>query len=252
MTECEREPPLTVLTPYFTTPLKWTVSYYGYDVFANLLDAIAKWCVECLENDNQCVIIIRGGTGSGKSNLAMQLISRILAILHIEWVLEDMYIYSLLDLASKIGRHSENPINWYDEGSITFNSLNSTSEEGKLMGMFFDTMRIDHYVSIIVLPSDKEVNSRILKHANLFLECPDKVPLPDFASRGFFECYKRTTYKSGKFFDRRLGAGIFRPIPKKKRIPYELLKREKADQFKLMLADKILKKNKKKKEDEDE
>ena len=159
----ETEPPLKVITPYFNTPLLWTVSYYGYDVFANLLDAIADWCVECLDNDNQCVIIIRGGTGSGKSNLAMQLISRILAILKIDWNLEDMYIYSLLDLAKKIERKSNNPINWYDEGSITFNSLNSTSEEGKLMGMFFDTMRIDHYVSIIVLPSDKEVNGRILK-----------------------------------------------------------------------------------------
>lgn len=248
----ETEPPLKVLTPYFSTPLIWTVSYYGYDVFVNLLDAIANWCVECLENDNQCVIIIRGDTGSGKSNLAMQLISRILAILKIEWNLQDMYIYSLLDLARKIERKSDNPINWYDEGSITFNSLNSTSEEGKLMGMFFDTMRIDHYVSIIVLPSDKEINGRILKHANLFLECPKKVPIPDFAARGFFECYKRTTYKSGKYYDKKIGAGIFRPIPKKKREPYEKLKREKADLFKLMLAEKILKKTKKKTKEGDE
>lgn len=246
MTNDATEEPLTVLTPYFKTPLIWTVSYYGYDVFSNMLDAIVDWCIDCLENDNQCVIIIRGLTGSGKSNLAMQIIKRILEKLKIEWVLEDMYIYSLLDLARKIERGSKNPINWYDEGSITFNSLNSTSEEGKLMGMFFDTMRIDHYISIIVLPSDKEVNARILKHANLFLECPRKVPLPDFSSRGFFEVYKRTTYKSGKYYDKKLGAGIFRPIPKRYREPYEALKRQKADEFKLMLAQKILKKSKKK------
>ena len=237
--------PLTVITPYFKTPLKWSVSYYGYDVFINLLDAIANWVVERLENDNQCVIVIRGHTGSGKSNLAMQLIKRILAELKIDWVLEDMYLYSLFDLAKKIERKSNNPINWYDEGSITFNSLDSTSEQGKLMGMFFDTMRIDHYISIIVLPSDKEVNGRILKHADLFLECPRKVPIPDFSARGFFECYKRTTYKSGKYYDKKLGAGIFRPIPKKYREPYEELKRRKADEFKLMLAKKIIKKNKK-------
>lgn len=252
MTESVREEPLTVLTPYFNTPLVWTVSYYGYDVFINLLDAIADWCVECLDNDNQCVIIIRGDTGSGKSNLAMQLISRILDRLKLPWVLDDMYIYSLLDLAKKIERKSNNPINWYDEGSITFNSLNSTSEEGKLMGMFFDTMRIDHYVSLIVLPSDKEINGRILKHANLFLECPKKVPIPDFAARGFFECYKRTNYKSGKYYDHKIGAGIFRPIPKKKREPYENLKRQKADQFKLMLAEKIIKKSKRKPKTEDD
>lgn len=243
----ETEPPLKVITPYFTTPLVWTVSYYGYDVFVNLVDAIADWCVERLKNDNQCVLVIRGDTGSGKSNLAMQIIKRILALLKMEWVLEDMLLYTLFDLAEKIERKSDNPINWYDEGSITFNSLNSTSEEGKLMGMFFDTMRIDHYISIIVIPSDKEMNGRILKHANLFLECPKKVPLPDFSSRGFFECYKRTTYKSGKYYDKLIGAGIFRPIPKKIREPYEQLKRQKADEFKLMLADKLIKKKAKEK-----
>lgn len=242
----EADAPLKVLTPYFKTPLTWTVSYYGYDVFPDLIDAIADWCIERLKNDMQCVIVIRGLTGSGKSNLAMQLIKRILERLKMDWVLEDMYLYSLHDLARKIQRRSANPINWYDEGSITFNSLDSTSEQGKLMGMFFDTMRIDHYISLVVLPSDKEVNGRILKHANLFLECPKDVPLPDFSSKGFFECYTRITYKSGKFYDKRIGAGIFRPIPKKIREPYEALKRKKADEFKLMLAEKILAKEKKK------
>lgn len=246
MTNDATEEPLTVLTPYFKTPLKWTVSYYGYDVFSNLIDAVANWCVDRLDNDNQCVIVIRGLTGSGKSHLAMQLIRRILDKLKIDWVLKDMYIYSLTDLAEKIERKCTNPINWYDEGSVTFNSLDSTSESGKLMGMFFDTMRIDHYISIIALPSDKEINGRILKHANLFLECPSKVPLPDFSARGFFEVYHRTNYKSGKHFDTRVGAGIFRPMPKKYRQPYEALKRQKADEFKLMLAQKILKKSKKK------
>ena len=237
--------PLKVQTPHFDYPLKWVVSYYGYDVFSNLLDAIADWCVSQLKNDNQCLIVIRGGTGSGKSNLAMQLIKRILDILHIDWNIRDMYLYSLYDLAEKIERGSTNPINWYDEGSITFNSLASTSEDARLMGQFFDTMRIDHYISIVCIPSDKEMNGRILKHADLFLECPDKIPLPDFSTRGFFEAYKRTVYKSGKYYDNRLGAGIFRPIPKKIRTEYEQIKRQKADEFKQMLAEKILKKKRK-------
>ena len=244
MTEIEE--PIKVKTPFFETPLDWCTSYYGYDVFANLLDAVADWCVERLKNDNQCVVIIRGHTGSGKSHLAMQLIKRICERLKLPFDINEMYLYSLYDLAEKIQRKSKNPINWYDEGSITFNSLDSTSEAGKLMGMFFDTMRIDHYISIICLPSDKEMSGRIIKHANLFLECPEKVPLPNFSPRGFFEVYKRTIYKSGKFYDARLGTGIFRPIPKKIREQYDLIKRKKADEFKLMLAEKLLKKAKKK------
>ena len=238
----ETEPPVKVIIPQFKTPLNWTVSYYGWDVYSNLVDAIANWCMERLENDNQTVILISGDTGTGKSHLAMQLIKRILALLHLDWVLTDMYLYSLSDLAEKIERKSNNPINWYDEGSVTFNSLNSTSEEGKLMGMFFDTMRIDHYISIICMPSNKEINGRILKHVNLFLKCPDKVPIPDFSPKGFFNCIFRTTYESGKYWDNNIGSGIFRPIPKRIRVPYEELKRQKADEFKLMLAKKILKK----------
>ena len=237
--------PLTVELPKFDKPVKWITSYNGYDVFGDLLEAVADWCVTQLKNDNQCMIVVRGPTGSGKSNVAMQLIKRILDILKLDWVLEDMYLYSLYDLAKKIERDSKNPVNWFDEGSIAFNSLDSTTEAGKLMGMFFDTMRIQHYITIVVLPNDKEMNGRIIKHADLFLECPRKVPIPDFSPRGFFEVYSRTVYKSGKVFDSMIGAGIHRPIPKKIRVPYEELKRKKADEFKKNLAKRLLAKKKK-------
>ena len=238
--------PILVKSPFFDVNLEWCCSWYDYDVFNNLLDAVAMWCVDRLKNDNQCVIIIRGDTGSGKSHLAMQLIKRICTILKIPFNIRDMYLYSLIDLAEKIDRKCPNPINWYDEGSVTFNSLDSTSETGKLMGMFFDTMRIDHYISVVCMPNDKEMNGRIIKHANLFLECPKKVPLPDFSAKGFFEVYHRIVYKSGKHFDRCLGAGIFRPMSKKVCTEYDAIKRQKADEFKQMLAKKLLNKAKRK------
>ena len=248
MTETD-SPVIWVKLPKFDKPVRWITSYYDYDVFGDLLDAIADWCVNQIKEDNQCLIVIRGGTGSGKSNLAMQLIKRILDILKLDWVLNEMYLYTLYDLAEKIENGSKNPVNWYDEGSVTFNSLNSTTEEGKLMGMFFDTMRIDHYISIVCMPNDKEMNGRIIKHADLFLECPDRVPLPDFSSKGFFEVYTRKIYKSGKHFDTKIGAGIFRPIPKKIRDEYEAKKRQKADEFKQNLARKLLKRKRKEEKD---
>lgn len=248
MTETE-ESPIWVQLPPFDKPVKWITSYYDYDVFGGLLLAIADWCVTQIKSDNQCLVIVSGGTGSGKSNVAMNLIREILKILKREWVLKEMYLYTLYDLAEKIESGTDNPINWFDEGSIAFNSLDSTTEAGKLVGMFFDTVRIDHYITIVCMPNNREMNGRVIKHADLFIDCPDKVPLPDFSPKGFFEVSTRKTYKSGKHFDTRRGVGIFRPAPKKIREPYEALKRQKVDEFKRNLAKKLLKRKRKEEKD---
>lgn len=222
------------------------VYYRGRKVYANLLDAIADWVVARLKRDEQCVIVVRGMTGTGKSTVSMQLIRRILDRLKVDWDLEDMYIYGLDDLARKLKRRSKNPILWFDEGSTTINSLNTMTEESKLLGMFFDTMRIDHYITIIDVPSDKELNGRVTKHADLYIECPKHAPLPGYEARGFFEAFKRTTYRSGKHYDMSVGIGIARPMPKRYREPYEAVKRERAEAFKARMADRILTKTQKK------
>lgn len=224
--------PLVIQSPKFDKPLT-CVGSYGDDrlIFSDLLDGVTDWIRKKIESDNQAVIIIRGGTGSGKSNLALQLIKRLSPGFTPDQ-LEDVYIYSPDDLAKKIKRGCTNQINWYDEGSVTFSNLSVMSKGGRLMGQFFDTMRLDHYISIICLPNDKEMDGRVSKHADLYLECPKYAPFDNFSPRGFFDVYKRTVYRSGKFFDEHYGTGIFRPVPKKLRVAYEEVKRAHAEEFK--------------------
>lgn len=223
--------PVIVKLDYFDRPLTCVGSYGDNLIFSDLLDAVVDWIKRKIETDNQAVIIIRGGTGSGKSNLALQIIRKLYPGFSPD-DLDDVYIYTPADLAEKIKRGSDNLVNWYDEGIITFSSLSVMSRGGRLMGQFFDTMRLDHYISIICLPNDKEMDARVSKHADLYLECPKYAPLDGYSPRGFFDAYKRTVYKSGKYYDEKLGTGIFRPVPKKLRDRYETVKRQHAEQFK--------------------
>lgn len=241
----ESAPALLIQSDFFDTPLRMVSGSVDRPIYSNLLDAIADKIKVKIKNDGQFVLVIRGGTGSGKSNLALQLIRLLDPSFNLDFKkgLEGCYIYSPKDLANKLLSGSSQRINWYDEGSVIFNSLNVMSKGGRLMGSFFDTIRLDHFISIICLPSDKEIDGRVLKHMDMLIECPKVSPLPkwaDFSARGFFDAYERIIYKSGKFYDKLIGTGYCRAVPKKLKNEYEEIKRKHADEFKKYFAKKVL------------
>lgn len=199
-------------------------------VVDNMLDVIAKWVWSRIDSDNQVVIIVRGGTGTGKSNVSLRIIKALLPDFGPD-DLPEVYIYEAEDLAKKIRRKSLNPINWYDEGSVTFNSLNVMTKGGRVMGSFFDTMRIRHYVSIICMPEDKEMDSRVYKHADMIIECRKYAPFPDFNPREFFYVHFRTVYPSGRVWTENVAIGIHKRVPKRMKKAYDVIKAEHAAKF---------------------
>lgn len=235
----ETTPALLIKSDYFNIPLKMVSGSVDRPIYSNLIDAVADKIKTKIKNDGQYVLVIRGGTGSGKSNLALQIIKAIDPYFN----LEETYLYSPSDLAKKMLSGSTQRINWYDEGSVIFNSLNVMSKSGRLMGSFFDIVRLDHYISIICLPSEKEIDGRVLKHMDMLIECPKVAPLPkwaDYSARGFFEVYERINYRSGRYYDKLHGIGYCRAVPKKLKNEYEAVKRKHADEFKQYFAKKVL------------
>lgn len=230
---------ITVKSQFFDRPLQ-LVGTWGADgerpIYSNLLDAVADKIKKKVSSDNQAVVIIYGNTGSGKSNLAMQLIKR----LDRNATLDSCYIYSTEDLARKLKNRDPQRINWFDEGSITLNSLGTTSRQGLRFSQFFDTMRFKRYISIICLPNSDEMNKRIEKHADFYIRCPDKAPLWGFANRGFFHVINRIKYDSGKHYDQIQGTGIYRPVPKRMREEYQALKARKAEEFAQLIVREVL------------
>lgn len=233
-------PALMVQSEYFKRPMKLIGTYWDdKPVYANLLDGVVDLINDRINSDNQCVILITGGTGSGKSTLAMQLMRK----LDKDFNLDDSYIYSQADLARKLKKEAEgikvSKINWYDEGSVTLNSLNTTSRAGLRFSQFFDTMRLDHYVSIICMPDGSDMNGRIAKHIDFIIKCPKQAPFWNFSAKGFFTVSKKTFYQSGKVWEDILGTGIYRDVPPRIRNAYNKIKRERANEFKKKIIEEI-------------
>ena len=231
---------LWVKSQYFPKPMKLIGTYWDdRPIYANLLDGVADLIKARIDSDNQCVILITGGTGSGKSTLAIQLMRK----LEKDLSFEDTYIYSQSDLARKLKKEQAGEkvsrINWYDEGSVTLNSLNTTSRAGLRFSQFFDTMRFDHYVSIICMPDGSDMNGRISKHIDFLIKCPKQAPLWNFSAKGFFTVSKRIVYNSGKVWEEVMGTGIYRDIPPRIKNAYMSIKRERAEQFKKKIIEEI-------------
>lgn len=224
--------PIWVKSVYFDQPLKAVGSYYYGDqlqiVSSNLINRLALKIKSKIEKDNQVMISISGATSSGKSTLAVWLIKELCTLFNWPFDFKDMYIYEPKDLAEKLKRKCENKINWFDEGSVALDSLSTTSKVGKLFNNFFNTMRLRHFITIICCPDDDELSKRIMKHADLYIECPDKPPFPPqfkFGARGFFYVSFRIKYGSGKVWDQRIATGTYKKLPKKLKDEYEAIKR---------------------------
>lgn len=228
----EQRAPIWVKSVYFEQPLKAVGSYYYGNqiqlIYSNLLNRLALWIKAKIEKDNQVMISISGATSSGKSTLAICLIKELCALFNWAFDFNDTYIYSPKDLANKLKRKCENRINWFDEGSVSMDSLATASKVGRLFNNFFNTMRLRHYITIICCPDDEELSKRIMKHADLYIECPSKSPLPPqfkFQARGFFYVSYKIRYGSGKTWEQRIGTGTYKKLPKKLKDEYEAIKK---------------------------
>lgn len=244
----EQTTPIWLKSVYFKEPLKSVGCYYyggrRHFVYVNLINRLALWIKAKIEKDNQVLIIITGATSSGKSTLAVWIIKELCDIFGWPFDFDDVYLYSSKDLARKLKRKCPNRINWFDEGSVAMDSLSTTSKEGKLFSQFFNTMRLRHYITIICSPvADGELNKRITKHADLYIECPDKSPFPNqfkFQARGFFYVSTRIEYASGKKWDDRIATGVYKKLPKKIKEEYEKIKLSKNTDFEEVFIKEVL------------
>lgn len=225
--------PVEVVSDYFPDLVLTCVGNYGpngrYPIYSDLIDAMAYTAKTRLKNHHQNVFLIEGGTGSGKSTLAIQICKAI----DKDWSLSDNYIYGLTDLKRKLKTKQENCINFFDEGSVILNSFNSQRKEDKQLTVLFDTMRSLNWTTIICIPDYESCNKRIREnHVDYRLICPSKAPLPNRASRGFFNVYKRKRASfQKKVFWLPIGTGIYDALKPQLETEYHQIKRRSQDRI---------------------
>lgn len=196
-----------------------------YCIYSDMLKVLAKRLKDRLKKHYQNVIVVCGPTGSGKSTLALNLIYE----LNPDWDIGENYIYDVSDLARKLA-HKEraDKISLYDEGSVSFNSLNHARKGDKEQVILLDTCRSLGWTTIICIPSLNDLNKRIRDHLiDYVLMCPGKPLEFGLETRGFFELYKphRNPWASSTYFELQ-GAGIYDKLPARIDDEYQRIKFE--------------------------
>ena len=231
-------------------------------VASDTMDLFAKELKSRIRNNYQNIIVIEGGTGSGKSTAAIWLAKT----MDPNWSITDNYIYSLDDLRNKLERAEKgekvSPISLFDEAVVSLNSRNSNRTEDRDMVILFNTMRSRGWTTILCVPSIFDLNKAVRStHVDYKLRCPDKSPIKGVPKRGFLEFskaqrseYKRTNEPYWYLF----ACGVYKALPPDWDKEYQKLKNEKQD---LLLGAFIrkntedgekVKKKKKKNEDSEE
>lgn len=200
-------------------------------VGTDTIDLFAKELKKRVKDRYQNVIVVEGGTGSGKSTAAITLAKA----MDPYWNITDNYIYDLNDLRKKLARAEAgevvSPISLFDEAIVSLNSRNSSRSEDKEMLILFNTMRSLGWTTILCIPSIFDLNKALrTAHVDYKVRCPDRSPVrkKGMPRRGFLEFSKakrKEFSRDAEPYWYLFAAGIYPPLKKEWNDEYQKLKR---------------------------
>lgn len=202
-------------------------------VGTDTIDLFAKELKKRVKERYQNVIVVEGGTGSGKSSAAITLAKA----MDPNWSITDNYIYDLDDLRQKLKRaeagEKVSPISLFDEAVVTLNSRNASRNEDKSVLVLFNTMRSLGWTTILCIPSIFDLNKSLrTTHVDYKVRCPDRPPVRrrGMPKRGFLEFSKakrKEFTRDAEPYWYLFAAGIYPPMKKEWDEEYQKLKRAK-------------------------
>lgn len=178
----------------------YVAPYYKYGlelgIYSDTMDLIVKELVKRIKNNYQNVIHFSGDPGSGKSTCTIQMIQRLAKALKVDFDLPNDYIYTPDDLWNKLRMENPTPIFFFDEASVTLNSLSYRGSDDRDIVSIIETMRSRGYNIFLVSPTFGNINAKVRRnYVDFRVECSsDKTPLrwgSTAYGRGFFEFKER-------------------------------------------------------------
>lgn len=160
-------------------------------LYKDLLGKLAEDMRQNIRNEYDNFILIYGAEGSGKSNLAWDLISRF----DPDFDLKTGYIYNselFIELLAKRTDISDRTL-WLDEGSNVANNRDWNSAENKGFILYTETMRSKHLSFIICVPSKDRMDVYLRENRIRYLiKCePMSFDRLGPKGRGYFELQRR-------------------------------------------------------------
>jgi len=195
-------------------------------------DLMTRWVEDMHKNvaDNyDNVVVIEGGEGSGKSNLAYQ----VCRAFDPDFDIKEQYIYDYTDFVQKLRKSSNHEIFWMDEGSNLANNRDWASDSNKTIVGILEMMRSRGWTLVICIPHKERLDKYIRENRIRYLAKCEKMEFDDtgLLDRGYFELQKVNTYGDLKH----VGYGKFDKMPPDQSDIYEAIK-FKAQEAKLEQA----------------
>lgn len=197
---------------------------HGNPIYEDAFPVFAEILQHNIQNHRQNVVVVCGGTGSGKSMAMLSLIKKI----DRNWQLEKNMVYSPGDLRSKLDNLDKaNPLTMMDEGSVILNKKNAMTKNNKVVNLLFDTMRSLGWTTFIGIPQFRDLDRNIRDfHSNYMMMCPAHSPVKGYDPRGFITIYQHEVRDWGRAYYHPLLTTKF-DLPSRKTIAkYEEIKRQ--------------------------
>lgn len=194
------------------------VQYLYKDLLEHLADDMRKNLKKGYDN----VVATEGAEGSGKSNLAWQLLRRY----DPDFDFQEQYVYSMEEFRAKLqdGDDSHSAF-WMDEASYIANNREWQSQQNRDLVSLLEMMRSRGWTIDLCIPTVERLDVYIREHRiRYILRCIPAIfeNVGGYKERGYFELLRRDA--SGKIIH--IGYGMFDPMPSEIKEEYEKRKLE--------------------------
>lgn len=203
-------------------------------LYKDLLEKLAEDMHRNVRADYDNVVMIEGGEGSGKSNLAYQVIKAY----NPDFDIKQTYVYNMDGIRERFAAEDYGGDTfWMDETSQIASNRNWQSEDNKDLVSILEVCRSKHFSLIGCIPSITRADIYLREYRMRYLlRCrPMKFPRIGYKPRGIFELLKRDN-ETGKM--KHIGYGLFDPMPDDQKQIYEPIKADFQEKFRLKISEK--------------
>ena len=202
-------------------------------LYKDLLEKLAEDMHQNVKADYDNVVMIEGGEGSGKSNLAWNLINAYSPGFDVKQV----YVYNMQGIRERFAAADYGGgIFWMDESSQIASNRNWQSEDNKDLVSILETSRSKGFTICGCVPHISRVDIYLREsRMRYLLRCrPMKFPTTGYKPRGIFELLKRNNESDQM---EHVGYGLFDPMPEEAKQIYEPIKADFQERFRQMIAE---------------
>ena len=203
-------------------------------LYKDLLEKLAEDMHRNVRADYDNVVMIEGGEGSGKSNLAYQVIKAY----NPDFDIKQTYVYNMDGIRERFAAEDYGGDTfWMDETSQIASNRNWQSEDNKDLVSILEVCRSKHFSLVGCIPSITRADIYLREYRMRYLlRCrPMKFPRIGYKPRGIFELLKRDN-ETGKM--KHIGYGLFDPMPDDQKQIYEPIKADFQEKFRLKISEK--------------